>query len=294
MPTPALEIKRLKVAALLLTLWLCGCGVIVTPSVSTTLPPPTPTPSLSTTFVMQSLFAGDTCAPPCWFGLTAGVSTSEDARTFFATRSDIVMGPNWGPGAFGPGTAVFEGNETDGHYAFQLQGEWERPDGGFSDYSQIQIRDGYVYSIWIWIKDYITLQETISLLGSPELIRAAAIDDIALLNFIYPEALISIRLKANLDECNISDLGQNFWVSEIRYYSSSAAVEPTERILIDQLQPILYSYGMYERNVSSVAWRRWHNEDAHISCEEAIEQLPEEVIYPTVMPSLLITPTATP
>ena len=37
---------------------------------------------------VRSLFEGDPCAPPCWFGLTAGESTAEDVIATFRSHPE--------------------------------------------------------------------------------------------------------------------------------------------------------------------------------------------------------------
>jgi hypothetical protein len=45
----------------------------------------TPTP----TYEITSLIEGDTCAPPCWFGLAVGESTSEDVIQMFTANGQL-------------------------------------------------------------------------------------------------------------------------------------------------------------------------------------------------------------
>jgi hypothetical protein len=114
------------------------------------------------------------------------------------------------------------------------------------------------------------------------------------LRLIYDELRLRLWLPSLPENCSTLHLENRFWVSSISYYSPQAAVAPREGFLLesDQLQPALLAYDFSDRDVSLETWQSWLDGEVDMPCWEAWEQLPEEVVLPTV-PALTPTPTAT-
>jgi hypothetical protein len=279
MPTPALEIKRLKVAVLLLTLWLCGCGVIVTPE-----PPPTPTP-----FVMQSLFAEDTCAPPCWMGLMPGISSAEDVVALSQNLEDMGSVRVLDGGIVDSNTGYL----IDGQYRFSW-GMWEREDSERTTNSAIDISNGAITSIYIKMSVYMPLTEAMRHLNTPTQVRFGAINELMYFDLIFFNPPIRIKLwstysEGQVDLCEEKSLGEAFWIDSISYFTPIEGIVP--RDLVENI-------GFYNIEVPSDVWEAWSIDDWAINCVTALNALNNmELPYlPTLtpLPTMTIIPTETP
>ncbi|MFN8373843.1 MAG: hypothetical protein U0694_13330 [Anaerolineae bacterium] len=280
MPTPALESKRRKNAVLLLLAW-CLVMLALLPRALHAQPEPTPTPQ---PFAVRSIFANDTCAPPCWFGLTPGVSTAEDAALLLEAHPEWFIGPDWR--GLRPETSGRVNRETgyviDGNYNFNLAIEWQRPATGYEGYSRIIIEDNYVDRLRIVVREYVTLAQALDALGNPDIVRFTSPEsDHMRLTLIYSDLRLRILLISidKEDNCSLANLGQDFWADELYYYSPHAAEEPAMLPFIDAQQPALFAYETYDRDVSLDIWESWISGEVGLSCEEAYMQLPKKLFY---------------
>jgi hypothetical protein len=261
-----LEVK--KSAMLLLTLWLCGCGVIVTPE-----PPPTLTP-----FVMQSLFAGDTCAPPCWFGLTAGVNTSCDVAEFLEAHPDIEIDENETVvDSINPET----GCVTEGRYTFRLP-SWEQ---GIDD-SYIDVKHGIIDLILVDVNENISPRQMITAFGLPDQVRLSNDYGAFVLRFIYLPFNLVVSMRASRFVCDITSQEEDFHVANLTYFSPRAAMEATSLSENPSLPRILRWHGGEERAVPLEVWEAWMNGAVVADCDTAWESLPIGVIVPELMPTV--------
>lgn len=111
--------------------------------------------------VDTSLLTGEPCEPPCWHGLTPGVSTEEDVNEFVRT-SELV-----------DRSTLFRGDVTSGRgdvVGVMLQW-WSAADMANVPRqlgNSIVIKDGLVQYMTIWLDVEVTLQGLLERYGSPE------------------------------------------------------------------------------------------------------------------------------
>jgi hypothetical protein len=183
----------------------------------------------------------------------------------------------------------------DGRYRFNFVG-WERPDDPVGGYSQIGIEDGYVNIIGLHVVEYIPVEDVLSVLGVPDRIHlwwfGAIGHEKMVLDFMYLNLNLRIAFRSITNQCDLLNIEQDFWVSMAVYYSSETAIMPVRRPFIDVDQPALVAYAsIYARDVSLETFDAWLEGEQDLTCVEAWAALPEEVILPTMAPTLTPVPT---
>ena len=111
--------------------------------------------------VDTSLLTGEPCEPPCWHGLTAGVSTDDDVNEFLGT-SELV-----------DRSTLFRGDVTSGRgdvVGVTLQW-WSTADMAnvprqFGN--SIVIKDGLVQYMTIWLDVEVTVEDLLDRYGPPD------------------------------------------------------------------------------------------------------------------------------
>ncbi len=220
---------------------------------------PTPTP-----FAMRSLFSDDSCAPPCWFGLTPGESTPEDVSTFFAVFGDLM---------YGVAPPI---HEKDENYLFYWKpANFNRENVRQNNY--IRVYDGIVDAIHITMNETVYLAEVLEKLGMPDsIIFELGFYGSAYLNLVYLKPRIRVHLTAEWETCFISNIGESFWVDSIGYYSPA--------------YQLVYTIGE-DRFVPEITWQTWLDGEVNGNCQDAWQQLP--VITATLSPTQTVVATAT-
>jgi hypothetical protein len=239
--------------------------------VSPVSPQPAPTP---TPFTMQSLFEEDSCAPPCWFGLTPGESTAQDVEvllaSFSANKIILPLNSESREGVFDSETGYL----VEGEYHFWWDKEvFEREE--FLRYSNvIIIHQTLVEHIGVQPVREILLGELLSILGSPDHIIAGGERSLYMI-LIYAVPRMRVMLNGDRFQCNLSRFTQEFWVYSIDYFSSR--------------YDVAYFDSSSEHFVWQDTWQEWLSGEMEGNCWDAWQQLPETTPVPTFTPA----PTAT-
>lgn len=236
--------------------------------------------------------------PPCWFGLTPGVSTAADVEALFAARPEMFTGENsflYEPLAHGDVDPV-TGYLLEGEYRFGLVGSGRSDLESSGGYSQIVIQNGCVDIIDLRLREYIPLEQGLDALGVPDRIHLWWLGAIGhermVMDFIYVDFYLQISFISIPNARDVLNLEQDFWVSIVDYYSPEASVMPVRRPFIDVDQPALVAYAsIYARDVSLSTFEAWLSDEHDMTCIEAWHSLPEEVILPTLAPTLTVAPT---
>jgi hypothetical protein len=221
---------------------------------------------------VNSVFAEDTCAPPCWFGLIAGESTSADVESLIAEYivEDVEV-----YGAFD--------NETHqlitGVYEFALlKRETSRL------FARIQIRDSLVHIIGLrqeHIEDitlpgeYVTLYQALNALGQPDFIyfdedhSHFGNHSFPHVTFIYLAARLRIEFYASpyiLASCYLQFIGEDMFLEKMTYYSPEAANELSYHVGHDEPQPALTALTVGDEVVTADMWQQVINGEIEEPC----------------------------
>ncbi|MBZ0296227.1 MAG: hypothetical protein K8L99_26950 [Anaerolineae bacterium] len=218
---------------------------------------PEPTPE------MPSLIVGDTCAPPCWFGMRAGETTAEEAFRILSKNADRF----WND--------LIEVNSNGDHYldaVLNLQPLlkeelidffWLRTsfDGRTNLGSFLRLRDGVMSAMQIKPNVTVTLADALQRLGQPDVIRVGGrlYDDIVLLYYRKPHLIL--ELLADDQTCEIRDMMDAFRVEYI-YYLTPVTYQEEAR---DRLT--------YTDYLPDDVMQRWIAGEVDASCSEAIQSL---------------------
>ncbi|MBZ0296228.1 MAG: hypothetical protein K8L99_26955 [Anaerolineae bacterium] len=219
---------------------------------------PEPTPE------MPSLIVGDSCTPPCWFGMRAGETTAEEAFQILSANADLF----WND--------LIEVNSNGDHYldaVLNLQPLLEedgihfyRKDTSFhgriSLGSILRLRDGVMSAMEIKPNVTVTLADALQRLGPPDVIRAGGYDlyyDLVLL--YYREQHLIVELLADRETCEISDFFDVFRVEYIYYLTPTTYQEKAREWLT------LTYY------LPDDVMQRWIAGEVNISCSKAIQLL---------------------
>lgn len=254
---------------------LALCGLLLSfPPIN--LLEPTPETTIAEQPV-RSLFADDTCAPPCWFGLTPGVSTSRDVIAMFEANVDLLYAEG------GLSNNVYEPNTEyliEGGYSFY----W-RSGSGIDNF--IAIEEGIVSYMLIEGNTLRSLDDVLETLGSANTVKVARSLYVTYVVLFYSDLRVVITLSADLENCSMSNLLSDYILSDrVLYYKPNS---------LEELDP-------YQRflDVPAAIWGEWLTGGASGSCEDAIATLAAASITPTPTATLLgtiapsLTPTVTP
>jgi hypothetical protein len=232
--------------------------------------------------MLRSLFTYDTCSAPCWFGLIPGESTSADVEALFSSEleanpeslfTSLLLAPDprgeWD---------IQTGYVIDGRYLFY----WRPLEHDTPLQSQIIIRENVVELIQIEFNYSYTLTQTLEALGSPDLIYYSIDEVFPSLELIYVAERLRVELEHRMGRlCTVPELGENFKVIYVRYYSVESATEPIQvdgngefgsRLLFPTY--ILSTYRDY-RSVPIEVLENWLVQQPNTSCVDAFNQLTE-------------------
>lgn len=216
---------------------------------------------------MPSLIDGDSCTPPCWFGLQAGKSTSEDVLRMFYVNADLFWNEFVEVGHTSDGLPVVDLHLNlqslleDGAIAFY----WSNTDfrAPTTRGSVIRLVADQVEAMEIEPNKTISLDETLQQLGQPNLIRAEGTlyEDFILLYYHSPYLIIKLTNYWNWQDCKIAELLETFEVEYI-YYLSPITYREEAR---SWLQSTSYVPGR--------VWNSWTAGEIEDSCTVAISSL---------------------
>jgi hypothetical protein len=230
-----------------------------TPEPAGTITPRTP----------SSLFTEDTCSPPCWFGLTPGLSTAEEVRLFISASGEFFN-------SYHTYNATFDETHNhlmEGSYIFHWD-DFHRIDERDRG-SWVDMKNGIIQMIAVQMNRNAPLEEVLETFGNPDHIKLFSdMADVPYLELEYISLRVHIELVAENRICAPS-IGQNFQVSYVYYTAPNVHYR---------------AVGVYERNVPLDVFETWLSDDPDIFlyCIDALQQLPEG----TATPSLTVTPTA--
>lgn len=214
-----------------------------------------------------TIFDTSQCAPPCWFGLEAGVSTIEDVRAMFSSHEGVF----W--------NEFIEVQETDLKY---LETVMDFPPYGLSDSSKFIdfywsdttfagsfiVDNGIAFKNniieWMRIKPNrpVLAHEVITYLGSPVTIRAVnGFYDSNIFFFYRDLNMILLLTFPSSEDCRIANVMQEFLVEYVRYYTVETYREEASELLRSSYY------------VSARQWLRWLSGENPASCTEAIGEL---------------------
>ena len=164
---------------------------------------------------VESLFSDDTCAPPCWFGLTVGQSTVDDAIRMFEAHKDVFY------------TKLIEGHDhvyrpvldlqplVEGHELGFLWLHGEQADAPLG-ISGIEVTDGVVSNIFVLPKEAISLGPTLKKLGKPSSVRVTYSLYVDYLYLYYRDMYLIVDLFVKHDACSKGILDE-FTVDTVHY-----------------------------------------------------------------------------
>lgn len=181
--------------------------------------------------VDKSLLTGEPCAPPCWYGITPGI-TSDTEAVEILTKLEFVNpdSVDLKRSKSGEGTiawrTIFTENESN-------------MIGVFSD------QHGIVYRIDIdelWYQ--VTLQELIDTLGEPSGIMTHRIrfpdgwSDCMTVHIVWFDKGLEVTVGSiSLTEEAVSHIGPNLHVSEVTYFPSTSSLEGYTAMQTDPYSP---------------------------------------------------------
>jgi hypothetical protein len=200
------------------SLFLVGFVLAIEPVLSQDAP----IPSAS---AMVSLFDEDTCAPPCWFGLTVGESGVDDIVSSFAEHEDLfVVEPLEIPNGNLQAAVTNLQPIRELENAEFFWREWTREDERHV-VSSLLMTNGILAYLRVYMNRDVTLAETLRRLERPFVIRAYfLITDLRLILF-YPELNVTVELSADHLSCNVPTMLQDFKVHEVTYFTEDGYLE---------------------------------------------------------------------
>ena len=220
---------------------------------------------------IASLFHGDTCEPPCWFGLIPGESTEEAVLDFLEAHNDEIMFLS-----------------VSDHVDFQTGKQiGNRYHFGWRDYSYfnpprvlLTIENGVLSYIWANPNREITFGEMIDVLGYPDQLYLGTVGW-SLLTAIYEKPRVRILLDSRSPSslCKIHDIAREFRVMEMQYFSMEAAQElvtPTFSPNATEPEPRLLLRGKNNYLVSEEQLEEWLGGHGDATCSEVWYQLRAE------------------
>lgn len=280
--------QKLFIRLWMLVLAFCSLGLPLNTSFGQETPVPTSQ--------IQSLFTGDSCAPPCWFGITPGLTTAEEMETLFSHYSEtiLVSGRTSEFNEFNPTTGYLENGEYAIYYINIA--ETDRIDlrrvfinGGIS------LQHGIVTGFKVLPVRTIMLGELIDKLGQPDIIYLTMYQGgILEMDATFWEVQVRVRL---LDlqfwtgqPCSIEDIRDGFYVDNLEYFSQEEASFPATRsgrYPDVRIYPALATPVSYARIIPNETWQAWLAGSVESDCYRAYEQLPlpEDFPVPTLPPS---------
>lgn len=242
----------------------------------------------------KSIFANDTCTPPCWFGLIPGESTSLEV---FETLKFLESSQQVGSFVIRQNGEWFHVDSENlltikGNYSYSFEfGPFEKVNCCIVA-SQAEINEGLLDIINIVARENITMDEVVTQLGLPDEVRLSRwaytgtkYADFSI-GFIYFDIYLRVDLaKVDLSPpsdvmCDFPAMRDQFLVSNTIYYSYERALELVDSPLEEsEQQPALLIYQLEERHVPQ-EMKELLMGNTPISCQEMWDTLPEEQILP--------------
>ncbi len=227
---------------------------------------------------VRSLFKGDTCSPPCWFGLIPGESTAEEVARF--VNAGFPEGMDW---------QAFESREyessTDIRVVGWYDGYWrEFPDRKAQSNSVLRIYNGVFDSLTINLNREATFGEMLAVFGRPDVLRLGLnAYGFTYMIAIYENARFSVFIDMNPflqahvepnEPCTFHDPANSFFVDGLDYFSPQAAQELVTPVEGDRVpQPRLLVRYLNEHDVPSEILSSWLNGEETADCRTVWERL---------------------
>lgn len=214
-----------------------------TPDVPTVMPSDT-----------RSLFTDDPCVPPCWFGLIAGESTSEDVVRMLEQYHQVF---EWDREF---SFRHFEHNDVyllDGYYGI----EWRHVS---TVENVIDIEDAAVEAMQISIDQPTTLAQIFEAYGSPNYVRTTYAFDIVSLNLYYRELNVVVFLTADRETCQMENFLEAYTAYSVYYYAQEDEDTFEAEHQLDRL-----------RRIPDTEWQHWLEGEVSGSCNDAIRHVRE-------------------
>jgi hypothetical protein len=214
-----------------------------------------------------TIFDMSPCAPPCWFGLEAGISDIEHVRAMLSSHE----GEFWNKIV-----EVQEGDLTYSESVLDLSALSD-PDpsksislfwrhstfrGIYAGHNRITFEGNTVTNVKTKPTHLVLAGEAIAYLGDSATIRAVNNLYHSSIYFTYPDLNMILELTVSSDEdCRIADVTQAFAVEFVEYHSIA-----TYRDRVIWLS-------RYIDYVSPQQWLDWVSDESKISCDGAISEL---------------------
>jgi hypothetical protein len=223
----------------------------------------TPVPT-SESISVESLFSHDTCAPPCWFGLTPGQSTSQDVVAFIESSDETIF-CCWDTSF----RSTFDPTESyviDGRYSFYWR-DYDRPDKDTRQgNSGLRIQDGILDWMQIGMPDIVTLDQILASLREPSRVQFTSLFYRPFVILSYDDLRVNVGLIGDRDACTVFNLRERLAVSNVEYHSLLSYERARG---YEDSSPL--AANIYDVPLST--WRTWLNNDVTTSCDEAITEL---------------------
>jgi hypothetical protein len=219
----------------------------------------------------KSLFVGDTCTAPCWFGLTPGISTSAEVELLLGNETL----PFYGEATSGD----FSSNIFDESIGILFTGQYdlffykyERKDIHQLN-TRIAVENGTIKSIDVVMNRFITLGTALEYFGVPDqvVLRTGYISELSLfyndefleINFDTGESLDYVSWWGE-DICLHNSLLSAFWVDAI-FYSDKAILPEMD---VSSFETTANGGGIVPYEI----WQPWFN-GVTILCDTAIQKM---------------------
>ncbi len=214
-----------------------------------------------------TIFDMSPCAPPCWFGLEAGISDIEDVRAMLSSYE----GTFWNNIV-----EVHEGDliilesvldlsalsDPDPSKSIRLFWQYSTFRGNYGGQNKITFEGNTVTSVRTKPDHLVLADEVIAYLGFPVTIRAVNDLYFSSIYFTYPDLNMILELTVSSDEdCRIADVLQEFAVEFVEYHS------------IATYRDSIIWLSRHIDYVSPQQWRDWVSDESRISCARAIGEL---------------------
>lgn len=193
--------------------------------------------------VDTSLLSGDPCEPPCWQGLTPGVSTEGEANEFVRT-SDLVNR-----------TTVSRGSVSRGGQRTGVSIRWLSTRNAQGPYAvnSFVVEDGVLQDIIVYLDSEVTLEKLFERYGLPEKFWISLVDTHSTetrVELPYPEhgfiAFVEVPLDETWEKISLHPDTTVTWVWYIRAASS-----------LDRFLELAREVGIYSGDVGVELFRDW-------------------------------------
>jgi hypothetical protein len=195
----------------------------------------------------QSIFEQDSCAPPCWFGLTPGVSStdeviallqdgeifSSDARIWGRTPEPLVL-------------------IEEGSYLFY----WRH---SLTVNHQINVENGVVTLISATVDRSVPLRRILERMQLPSFVRFDQVFHVWLIHLFYPDAGVVVMLEVQREICEMNSFLEDTTALQAIYYPVSEYQD-----FIQQHPHNLWF------EVPTETWTQWLSGETEGSCEEVM------------------------